>query len=84
MDCFLSLDEYYWQQRAQNDWLSAGDRNSKFFHRKASLRALKNEMRGLEDARGVWRSEEDEIASIIVDYFGNIFTSSGPTEEALS
>lgn len=43
----------------------------------------KNKILGLEDESGVLRSADDEIATIIEDYFGNIFTSANPSSEAL-
>ena len=75
LDQRLSLKEYHWQQWARSDWLKAGARNMKFFQRKAAQRNKKNEILGLEDESGVLRSADDEIATIIEDYFGNIFTS---------
>lgn len=83
LDQLLSLKEYYWQQRASSDWLKAGDRNTKFFQRKAARMNKKNKILGLEDESGVLRSADDEIATIIEDYFGNIFTSANPSSEAL-
>lgn len=49
----LSLDETYWKQRSRVLWLKEGDRNTAFFHRKASNRRSRNKIQGLIDEVGV-------------------------------
>ncbi|KAK3200437.1 hypothetical protein Dsin_023852 [Dipteronia sinensis] len=46
-------DEVYWRQRSRVDWLVAGDRNSKFFHAKATARKKKNHILSLLDVEEV-------------------------------
>ncbi|KAK3193518.1 hypothetical protein Dsin_024828 [Dipteronia sinensis] len=48
----LECDKVYWKQRSIADWLKAGNRNSKFFHSKASDRKKKNSISCLIDANG--------------------------------
>ncbi|KAL5538919.1 hypothetical protein UlMin_042378 [Ulmus minor] len=71
-------EERYWQQQSKDLWLKNGDRNSKFFHRKASARKVKNFITGLLNSNDVWCEDKEGIAYIAESYFHNIFSSSSP------
>ena len=55
-------------------WLKHGDRNTKFFHSKASQRRRMNYIKGIKNANGVWVEEVEEVVEVASDYFMNIFT----------
>ncbi|KAK3217957.1 hypothetical protein Dsin_011927 [Dipteronia sinensis] len=74
----LERDEIYWKQRSMADWLSAGDRNSKFFHARASARKRKNFISSLLDKNGCPQDTDVGMADTIREYFSNIFRSSTP------
>ena len=57
MDELLYKEEMMSLQRSRLEWLKHGDRNTKFFHRKARWRARKNKIKGLWDDQGVLHSE---------------------------
>ncbi|KAK2635601.1 hypothetical protein Ddye_030393 [Dipteronia dyeriana] len=46
LDSLLRCEEIYWKQRARTDWLREGDRNTNFFHEKASNRKSRNSIHG--------------------------------------
>ena len=65
-----------WHQWSIINWFQSRDRNTGFFHAKASSRQKKNDMEGLLDARGVWQENEEVMGEIVLDYYTNLFTSS--------
>ncbi|CAM8882279.1 unnamed protein product [Rhodiola kirilowii] len=69
-------EEIYWRQRSREEWLKEGDRNTKFFHAKASHRRKINSLEGIKDSSGRWLKEEKEIAEQVRSYFGGLFESS--------
>ena len=78
----LDSEEIMWQQRAKVQWLGLGDRNTKYFHSKASERKKKNTILGLVDEEGNWCNSKEDIADIAVSYFEKMYTTSCPTCEA--
>ncbi|XP_058008494.1 uncharacterized protein LOC131182962 [Hevea brasiliensis] len=71
----LRRKESYWRQRAKEFWLKEGDQNTKFFHRKNTIRQRKNRIDRLKDDNGNWCDWSTGLEAMITDYFKNIFTS---------
>uniref|UniRef100_A0A803PWX1 Reverse transcriptase domain-containing protein n=1 Tax=Cannabis sativa TaxID=3483 RepID=A0A803PWX1_CANSA len=72
----LEKDEQYWRQRSRALWLQWGDRNTKYFHHKASSRRKKNEIKGLQDQMGVWQDDKLLVCQIVEDYYKGLFMGS--------
>jgi len=68
-----------WHQRSKIHWYREGDRNTKFFHARASDRRKKNTILGLWNNEGIWCDDKDSIVATAVSYFQNIYTTTSPS-----
>ena len=50
MDELLQKQEIFWAQRSRINWLKHGNKNTKFFHAKATQRRNKNHIKGIQNA----------------------------------
>ena len=73
LDELLLKQEIYWAQRSRVAWLKHGDKNTKFFHTKASQRQRKNYIQGIKDKHDRWVEEVEDIGVVASDYFENMF-----------
>ncbi|XP_075635261.1 uncharacterized protein LOC142607603 [Castanea sativa] len=76
--CWLEKKDEMWRQRSRLNWFQEGDRNTSFFHAKASARFKKNYIEGLFDDHGTWQEDETKIREVVVDYYNKLFTSNSP------
>lgn len=54
----LEIEDLKWRQRARENWLKFGDRNTKYFHACASQRKSRNSIREVTDLDGNrWSSQ---------------------------
>jgi exonuclease III len=79
LDNLLKHEETWWAQRAKANWLHSGDKNTSFFHFKASQRKRKNNINFINDQNGIRATDNNNIQTIFMDYFTNLFTSSNPS-----
>lgn len=68
-------EEQYWRQRSRIQWLTAGDRNSRFFHAITRGRRAQNKFSVLEDSSGNAVFTENQIVNTIADFYRNIFST---------
>ncbi|XP_030958925.1 uncharacterized protein LOC115980855 [Quercus lobata] len=75
----LLVEEKLWQQRSKSHWIKSGDKNTSFFHNRASQRYRRNTIHGLLNARGEMCCGDEKVAELMVEYYTNLFTSSQPS-----
>ena len=79
----LHQEELAWRQRSRAIWFPVDDKNTKFFHQKATQRKRKNHIRGVFNKTGEWCTGDEQIADTAVEYFQDLFTSSQPEDEEI-
>ncbi|CAB4313877.1 unnamed protein product [Prunus armeniaca] len=70
-------EELYWCQRSRVNWLSAGDKNTRFFHLSTIQRRQRNKVLRLKNERGCWLSGDKLIGAEFNLYFSRMFISVG-------
>jgi hypothetical protein len=73
MDKLLIREEMMWLQRSRITWLRYVDRNTSFFHRKASNRARKNKINRLKLKDGSFIEDYDEMKELASNFFTNLY-----------
>jgi hypothetical protein len=68
-------EEIMARQRSRVEWLKEGDRNTAFFHARASARRRTNRIRALVKEDGSRCEELSEIKDMTATFYGNLFTS---------
>ncbi|KAL0006716.1 hypothetical protein SO802_008218 [Lithocarpus litseifolius] len=69
-----------WQQRSKEHWMISGDRNSKYFHTRASQHFCCSRIVELRNSDGVLVLGEGNLSVMVRDYYKNLFLSSRLTE----
>ncbi|XP_012835792.1 PREDICTED: uncharacterized protein LOC105956483 [Erythranthe guttata] len=63
--------------------MKEGDRNTGFFHAKATIRKRTNWVYKIKDDLGVWQESKANIEQVIANYFSSIFQSNLPDESVI-
>ncbi|GMI92262.1 hypothetical protein like AT1G43760 [Hibiscus trionum] len=71
-------EEIFWEQRARQNWLRHGDKNTSFFHNYASYRKRKTTVKGLHDEEGNWIEGNGNLLNLATTYFTQLFNTSNP------
>ncbi|XP_052490777.1 uncharacterized protein LOC128043023 [Gossypium raimondii] len=71
----LDKDEAFYEQRVRANWLRLGNKNTAFFHKYASTRKKKNNIRSLKRGDGMITNTNDELGKLAMVYFQNLFSS---------
>ncbi|KAL0457146.1 UNVERIFIED_CONTAM: hypothetical protein Slati_1053800 [Sesamum latifolium] len=79
-----AFEETSWRQRSKALWLKEGDRNTGFFHRKASHMFQTNRISKLRNSTAAWLTETDDIQQSVVEYFRSVYACNRPRNEDIA
>jgi hypothetical protein len=71
----LDQEEVMWRQRSHVQWLAAGDRNTRFFHLRASQRRKKNRVSELKREDDSIATDEIELGDMATKFYRELYTS---------
>jgi hypothetical protein len=74
MDELLYREEMIWLQRSRITWLKEGDRNTNYFHQKATGRSKKNIIKFLKKSDGQLTKDRKEMENMATDFFKDLCT----------
>ena len=80
----LNKEKRMWFQRSRALWATHGDKNSKYFHNRATQQFRKNKIYGIRDEAGQWRSDPKIVASMTLEFYSNLFSSSNSVQPELT
>lgn len=80
LDTLHPQEESYWFLRAREIELRDGDKNSKYFHHKASSRWRRNQIKGLFDENGIWKTNATDLERLITAYYEQLLSTSSPSD----
>ena len=80
MTVLLLMEEKLWLQRSKTLWMKLGDKNTSYFHNKASQHFRRNRILGLKDSAGNFCSMDENVAILLENYYKDLFTSSDLSE----
>jgi hypothetical protein len=80
LNVLLEQKDLKWRQRAKENWLRFGDRNSKKFHACVNQKHRRSRISTIKDKNGQLCTTKEEIEGAFVDYFNELFKSGANLE----
>jgi hypothetical protein len=77
MHDIFEKEEIMYRQRSRQDWLKAGDRNTKFFQNCCSHRRRKNTILGLRRDDGSVCKTNDGMCALAQNFYQSLYASEG-------
>ena len=75
INSLMDKEERMWRQRSSSLYLKEGDRNTRFFHCRATLRKCRNTISGIKNRAEEWYTQLEQITQVFIKYYKDLFTS---------
>ncbi|KAK8662352.1 hypothetical protein V6N13_091930 [Hibiscus sabdariffa] len=82
LEHLLNQEELLWRQKSRSDWIALGDRNTRYFHRRAICRKQKRKITMLKTSDEAWCDDDVVLMNEAVVFFRNLFDDSNSPLEA--
>jgi hypothetical protein len=76
----LAKEEQLWRQRSRAKWLKARDRNTHYFHCRATQRQRRNHVYWLKNPDGLWTTNYAQVPALFIDYYNSLFQTENPNQ----
>lgn len=74
LESVLKQEELLWLQKSRVQWITEGDRNTKFFHVSTIVRRKRNKIEKIK-IKGNWSDDSEAIFNHINSYYNSLFSS---------
>ncbi|KAK8598334.1 hypothetical protein V6N13_094307 [Hibiscus sabdariffa] len=73
LEHLLDQEELLWKHKSRSDWISQGDRNTSYFHRRAISRRLRHKNSRIKLPDGMWCDDELILKEEATCFFKSLF-----------
>ena len=73
-------EELMWRQRSRIEWLASGDKNTRFFHLRATMRRKKSMIKALANSLGVHVQDPAELREMVTAFHRDLYTTEVVTD----
>ncbi|KAE8673707.1 hypothetical protein F3Y22_tig00111774pilonHSYRG00034 [Hibiscus syriacus] len=79
LDEVLAQEESLWIQKSRQQWVTHGDKNTKFFHASTMQCRRTNYINSLKTQDGSWCSDQNQFRTMIVEFCKELFSKPAAT-----
>lgn len=70
----LMQEELIWYQKSREEWITSGDRNTRFYHASTVIRRNRSRVEALKNNEDDWITDPEELKKMVRDFFTKVFS----------